>query len=1323
MSLPTGVLTFCFTDVEGSSELWERQPGEMERALVWHDRLVATTIAAHHGHLIQSMAEGDSTVSVFTSATDAVAAAVALQRSLLADRGNELGLAVRIGLHTGVAEQRDGTYFGSTMNLTARVRGLADGGHIFLSSAASRAVGAALPEGCAVVELGAHSLKGFAAREQIFAVAAADLRAPPSTECPYQGLRAYGADDGDRFFGRDRTVAEALATLRSHGWLCVVGSSGSGKSSLLRAGIAARWGGAVVITPGHRPAPVADMRGLLVVDQLEELWTICDDPGLRDAFIDSLLEHDGPVATGIRADFYGNCGDYPALAAQVSAHQLLLGAMTDEELRSAVVEPARAFGLRVEPGLVELLVREVANRPGALPLLSHALLATWERRDGRTLTLDAYRAAGGVGAAIAATAESVNADFDESQRRAAKAILLRLVEPGEGVDDSRRRATVEEISSIDAGTPSMPVVDALAAARLLTLDDGTVELAHEALIREWPRLRAWIDDEREALAIRRHLTSAAAAWEQLGREPSELYSGPRLAALLDWLKTEPTLSTSEREFAHASRAESERVERDRARSVRRLRTLVGAVSVALVVAVAAGVFALVKQQDAADSRDRADIARVAAVSRSVVERQPDLGLLLAVAAFELDDSEETRAALLEGLQANPLLFGLLHGVDSGLEAAVFSPDGNKLVTPTSDGTGTIVWSTKTRRRLAVLDQGDAVIQAAAISPNGRWLAVPAGYEQPKPRAVLQVWDLARDRLVRTIPSPAGFLSTADYSADGDTLITQGGPRPGRPFGTEVVLWDTRTWRPRGDPLLVDPGYSGDGTVTVSADGELVAVPGPRGGVRVWSTSDRRPLATLPTPRVPVTALAFAPDASALAIGDDGGDVRFLDPLTARPKAKTLALSESSPTAIEYSPDGSNVAVGRRDGRTQIFAIDSGEQLGPPLAANASAINDVSFSADGRLMATAGLDRTGALWRLDGERAIGTVFRGQPGAITEAAYTPDGGLVLTAGADGSVAARDPETGSIVRRFALGGQVLSAAVSPDGATLAAGGTAGRVALWPVADSSAEPISVDLGRAWAQQVAFSPDGEQLAVAVDGARGAWELGRGGQVRFVDPATGAETADRLDLRGEPAIGVAFSPDGQVLAVTAPNNLVHLFDADTHEPIGKPLENVDSPIFSTDFAPDSGQLATGTGSGLALRWNVGDHSVIPPPLEGDEGAVGGVAYSPDGALLATSRAGFSTSQLWRTDTGARFADTFVPGAFPYTEQTFVLNHFVPNRPAFSPSGDRLVTTGLDRATVSWTLDPEQWRDAACGIAGRELTDAEWKQYLPDRDPYPLCGGE
>jgi WD40 repeat protein len=280
-----------------------------------------------------------------------------------------------------------------------------------------------------------------------------------------------------------------------------------------------------------------------------------------------------------------------------------------------------------------------------------------------------------------------------------------------------------------------------------------------------------------------------------------------------------------------------------------------------------------------------------------------------------------------------------------------------------------------------------------------------------------------------------------------------------------------------------------------------------------------------------------------------------------------------------------------------------------------------------------------------------------------------------------------------------------------------------LWPIDDPSAGHVSINLDGSWAQQVAFSPDGKQLAVAVDDDRGDWESGGRGHVRFVDPATAAETAARLNFKGGTAIGVAFSPDGEVLAVTVDNNLVQLYDARTHEPLGKPLENVDSAMLSTTFAPNSERLATGTTSGAVLQWNVHEGTVLEPALEGDEGAIGGVAYSPDGKLMATSRAGFSTTQLWRADNGARFAGTFVPGALPFTERTFDFDHFLANRPTFSPSGDRLVTTGLDGATVSWTLDPDRWRAAACAIAGRDLTDGEWRQYLPDRDPSPLCEGE
>jgi WD40 repeat protein len=860
----------------------------------------------------------------------------------------------------------------------------------------------------------------------------------------------------------------------------------------------------------------------------------------------------------------------------------------------------------------------------------------------------------------------------------------------------------------------------------------------DASVPEALRVRNWIpfeDDAEFARGVERVVQALdtdlewakshtrwllkALEWEGEGRDKSFLLRGAELSAAEQWLAgaagKDPEPTALQTEYLLASRAAASR--RQRALAIGSL--AVAAVAVALVV------FALISRNQAASSRDRADISRLAAVSRSLVERQPDVGLLLAVAAFDLRNNDDTRATLLNGLQANPLLAGLLHGVDSGLEAAAFSPDGRILATPTSDGTGTIVWSTATHHRVAVLDHEDDILLGAAISPDGRWLAVPAIRETP--RGVfgrLQIWDLERKRLVHLLPSPGGALSTAAFSADGRTLFTQGGPRPG-PFGTDVVIWNAKTWKPRDKPLTVNPNYTGDRTATVSPDGSLIAVPkSESGGVLVWATATRRPVRELPG-TAPVDALAFSRDGKTLAVGDDSGEVHFLDPRSGAKRAAPISLSESLPTAIEFTPGGRRVAIGRRDGRTQIFDVASGEALGPPLAANASAINDVSFTADGALLATAGLDRTGALWRLDGNRAIGTKLGGQAGPITDAVFTPDGEEVLTAGADGSVAARDPDSGAIHRRFELGGEVLTAAVSPDGSTVAAGGTKGTVELWPAHDPDADPRVADLGKGWAQQIAFAQDGRTLAIAVDNYRGDWESTRPveSHVRFVDPDTGKETAKRIGgFRGGPPIGVQYSPDGDTLAVILQNNLEALYDARTHRLLGHPVENVDSAFLSTDFSPDSNRFATGTTSGRVIQWKTADRHEIEPALEGDVGPIAGVAYSPDGKLLATTRLGFSTTQLWRAGNGAQFAGTFVGGRTPFTERTFNIDHFIASRPAFSPDGDRLVTPGFEHATVSWTLDAEAWRRAACAIAGRNLTKAEWNQFLPGHDPRQLCEG-
>ncbi len=342
------------------------------------------------------------------------------------------------------------------MNRAARVRGEARGGEILLSDTTAALVAPALGAGYTLADLGPHRLRGIEAPEAIKAVVGRGLVTPPAAaDCPYRGLLAFEPSDRHLFFGREDVVADLLARVAAGQLLAVVGASGSGKTSLLRAGLIAAVdegevgaaASARLMHPGaNPPLDLGDAeRELLVVDQFEELYTQCDDAERRERFVANLLARPGPVVIGLRADFYGELSTDAELAAAVAGNQVLLGPMRDDDLRRAIAEPARLAGLRLEPGLVDLVLRDVAGEPGALPLMSHALRETWERRNGRTLTVAAYHESGGVSSAVAQTADSVLADTPEADRPLLRNVFLRLTELGDDVEDTRRRVHIDEL--------------------------------------------------------------------------------------------------------------------------------------------------------------------------------------------------------------------------------------------------------------------------------------------------------------------------------------------------------------------------------------------------------------------------------------------------------------------------------------------------------------------------------------------------------------------------------------------------------------------------------------------------------------------------------------------------------------------------------------------------------------------------------------------------------------------------------------------------------------------------------------------------------------
>lgn len=468
-----------------------------------------------------------------------------------------------------------------------------------------------------------------------------EFRAPAADEpAPYRGLARFEPTDSDLFFGREALVSELLRLVRAHRFAAVFGPSGSGKSSLLRAGLipllregadADRPAVIRVLTPGERPVHTheraldpkdGELDTWVIVDQFEELFTLCHDREERNRFLDLLLSAREPesrlrVVVAVRGDFYGHCAAHRNLAEAVCRANLLVGPMNGDELREVITGPATAAGLNVERSLTARIIEEVSDQPGALPMLSHALLETWRRRRGRTLTLAGYEETGGVRGAIAATAEEVYGGLSARQARTARRILLRLIAPGgpsheqgpalpAGAPDTRRPASRAELT----GPDTQDVLERLAAARLITLDGDTVELAHEALITSWPRLAGWIEESRERLHVQRLLDEAARAWNGLDRDAGALYRGTRLARVEELFQrpeaADDELSPLERTFLTASLAARD-AERDAgARTARRTRALTVGLSVFLACALAAGLLAW--QRDRASAQESAKAA-------------------------------------------------------------------------------------------------------------------------------------------------------------------------------------------------------------------------------------------------------------------------------------------------------------------------------------------------------------------------------------------------------------------------------------------------------------------------------------------------------------------------------------------------------------------------------------------------------------------------------------------------------------------------------------------------------------------------------------------
>jgi serine/threonine protein kinase/WD40 repeat protein len=1324
-ALPTGVLTFCMSDIEGSTAMWDSTPEAMAEAIVRHDELIADCVAAHGGRLIQSMGEGDSTVSVFDSAASALDAALDATHALADELWpGDLRLRARFALHTGEAERRGSTYFGPSIIVAARLRGQADGGEIFLSSVSSDLVDRHLRNGYSLVDLGLHRLKGLATPERISALKGPGVRAPlPVTDCPYRGLLPFEPEDREYFFGREDTVHELIGRLAPGRLLAVVGASGSGKSSVLRAGVtAAVRAGEVkgierarVLTPGATP-PVdfhEDSSTLIVVDQFEELFTLCGDAGRRARFIEALLGVSGPVAIGVRADMYGRLGEHPVVARAVAANQVLLGPMTNDELERAVREPARLAGLRLEPGLIELTIREVAGESGALPLLSHALRATWERRDGRTLTVEGYRASGGVAAAVAQTADEVVASLPGDRQQLVRSVFLRLTQVGEGVEETRRRATISELVPEDVSRDDVDtLLERLADARLITLGEGTAEVAHEVLIRQWPTLRNWLEEDRDGLRLHRRLGDAARMWDVGGRESADLYRGTRLAAAADWARAHhEDVNAVERGFLDTSLVEADRERRTQLRRNRRLRGLLAGTVVLLLLAVLAGVIALEQRNNARAQALTSDAERVGA--EALTDSAPDRSLLLAVAGVELQNRLETRSDLFADLQNNAALIHLIRPAGLEITALRVSPDGRLLAVGDSSGTVRFISLASWEPEGPVVRLGSPVAERAlSFSPDGRTLMAVT---TPGQRSDLYAIDVAgrHARLVQgwtgSAPEgPIGFEAVA-YSPDGRYVAVTHDIEPadaltptsvrldllGAPGGH--VVWQRRypLRAGEGDPNVV---FTRSGTLLTSAQ---------QGDTLLWDVRNGRVVHRFGLGGLPT----IAPDGNTVALGqnspssgDQSSSIALLNLRSGRHRTLLATLPDHWIRSLAFTPDGSQLATSATDGM-HVWDPVSGK-ITESYSVNAGPRSLAALDPSGPTLISGEQDGTISAFDLSGARRLGREFRWASPELA-CGYTPcmvvnrQSTLMASSQSNGTVALVNLRTLRLVRTLPADDGSTAAAIAfmPNGRTLVTGGVNRQVTFWDIATGRVtHTLRFSVPVWW---VAPSPDGKLLAVQT------WRNNSSvNQVEVVQVATGKVLQSHTVPHGPE--GAEFTPDGhELLALgccwTGSAATLVAFDAAT----GRRLFQLGSALDPDAFAatPDSRLLGVGTGSGRLLLLDPRTGKQVAAPLQVTSGEISQLSFSPDGRDVAIA-SNDHTLTVWNLEGRSRLGDAFGP---------FV--DVVPS-PLFEPNG-RLLINLLSNG-IQWPMDVASWERFACRVAGRPITHAEWHDLLPTRPYRPVC---
>ena len=1187
-----------------------------------------------------------------------------------------------------------------------------------------------------------------------------DVGAPESAAvpvCPWRGLAAYDVKDAAWFAGRERLVAELLARLASSRMLALVGPSGSGKSSALRAGLlgaletgalpgSASWR-TLLFRPGAHPLQElsrsalrqgvspsslgdvleqlvraesgdANQRIIVAVDQLEEVWTACRDPGERSAFLTALADlaqdADSPVTVvfTIRPDFLARLAEYDRITYPLSDNTVLVGTPTPAEIGRAIERPAARAGLHLQVGLVDAIITDAASEPGLLPLLSTALTRLWDGRTTDVLTLNGYVAAGGLTGAIAGMAERAYLSLGPPDQQAARVLFLRLAGFSEGSDVTRRRVPLSELAALPDPRVSA-VVEPLVASRLLTVSSGTVEVAHEALFGRWPRLRGWLAEDVAARAVQHRLAVAAQEWDGQGRDRTQLWRGNRLLSGREILDLHPDLLTVvERDFLDAGQqqVDAERqVAVDRVataqRQVRRLRWLLTGIVLLLVATMVIGGVAIAAQRRAQAASESADARRLAA--QAATEQHLDLGLLSAVEAVKAEPGPQTYGALLSLLTQAPRMVTQIHAHGRFLRTAV-SADGSTAYLAENGamwrGVDAITGEQRFDEPLAG-QSGELV-----ADPWGRGVLTVLGGT----RSTVQLLDGRTGSVVWSteVPPPApgqdgaygyggAWLPDGRWIVAGIPGILIGNADTGRI--ESAIAWPPDFVDFFPDWLRLLP----DGRVTM-ADNNRTAVFDPgMGSVLPFDDTGS------------VRAVSAA---GALAVVEGGGQDRYavrLRTVDSAAATGSFTVPQTFTYGLAFSPDGSELAVGA--GETLQIRDGSTGKLREELAGHSGVIMEVGYAGSDNMLWTAGRDGLAIGWDRSGRRGI---FQTNSGAAstwfgsTDAMGTTAAGIAAPQGEYNTVHVFDPGTGELrhpilpIPEECVRCDPTSVAITPDARTVIAGAVHYRERAG-VVDYNTDP---DLGYllTWdavtgantgmielsypPQGLVVTPDGQSLVV--NGGRESLLIDLTSKATIWGPEPHPQIPDV-----EATNTVVISTDGRLIALGVGTG-VQLRDLTTGQLLAESSLGTGDLISSITLSADAATVAVGTLGGYLQVLDSSDLQPVVPRRLTVGGFIIDLAASPDGRYLATLG---SDGDLLLWDTSS-----WQPIGRPINDE----NGW--GYLSFDPDGVTLRAVYQNGEVFSFTLDPSAWIQRACTIANRDLTSEEFAIVRPGVQLRPTC---